>query len=152
MFVDRVLAGPLPAEAYARGEYQALASWAGSPFTADVQREGDAVEIVCRPADAERAGAEGLVEKRLRFTASGSLTVTYRWDPAAFPAGAWFAPEISLAQPLELRHTPVADVWSFPITTVSKSERGLDETVQGRSLTPRWPVGLGEARVETIAQ
>jgi hypothetical protein len=39
-------------------------------------------------------------------------------------------------------------VWSFPIATVSKSERGLDETVQGQSLTPRWPVALGEARIE----
>jgi hypothetical protein len=101
------------------------------------------VEIVCRPAPA------GL-EKRLRFTAGGQLTVAYRWDPAALPPGACFAPEISLAHPLELRYTPVAEVWSFPITTLAKSERGLDETVQGRSLTPRWPVGLGEARVEII--
>jgi len=141
MFVDRVLAGSLPADAYVRSEYRALASWAGSPFVADVRRDGDAVEIVCRPAD-------GLIEKRIRFTPSGNLAVSYRWDPAAFPAGALFAPEISLAQPLGLRCAPVTEVWSFPITTVSKSERGLDETLQGESLTPRWPVALGEARVE----
>jgi 4-alpha-glucanotransferase len=147
MFVDRVLAGPLPAEAYAGGKYRALASWAGTPFAADVQRAGDAVEIVCRPVGRER-DSEGLIEKRLRFTASGALTVTYRWDPAAFPPGALFAPEISLAHPLELRYMPAADVWSFPITTVSKSERGLDETVQGKSVTPRWSVALGEARIE----
>jgi hypothetical protein len=114
-----------------------------------VQRSGDAIEIVCRPVEKkDGAGAQGLVEKRLRFRASGELTVTYRWDPAAFPAGALFAPEMSLAHPLKLRYTPVADVWSFPIATVSKSERGLDETVQGQSVTPRWSVALGEARVE----
>jgi hypothetical protein len=43
---------------------------------------------------------------------------------------------------------PAADVWSFTIATVSKSERGLDETVQGHSVTPRWSVALGLARVE----
>ena len=141
MFVDRVLADALGKDAYTRGEYQPLASWARTPFTADVLHQGGAVEIACRPA------AVGF-EKRLRFTAAGQLTVAYRWDPAALPTGACFAPEISLAHPLELRCTPVTDVWSFPITTVAKSERGLDETVQGLSLTPRWPVALGEARVE----
>jgi hypothetical protein len=33
---------------------------------------------------------------------------------------------------------------------VSKSERGLDETVQGKSLTPRWPAALGRAQVELV--
>jgi 4-alpha-glucanotransferase len=147
MFVDRVLPGPLPLGAYSRGEYEPHTSWARCRFAADVQHSRDAVEVVCRPEE-DGAGAQGLVEKRLRFAASGAVTVTYRWDPAAFPLGALFAPEISLAHPLELRYTPVADVWSFPIATVSKSERGLDETVQGQSVTPRWPVALGEARVE----
>ena len=74
--------------------------------------------------------------------------MTYRWDAAGLPVGAWFAPEISLAHPLELTCAPETDVWSFPIATVSKSERGLDETVQGRSLTPRWPAPLGAAQIE----
>lgn len=104
------------------------------------------MEIVCRPVGIE--GGEGLIEKRLRFSAAGAFSVTYRWDPAAFPAGALFAAEISLSRPLEIRCTPAADVWSFPISTVSKSERGLDETVQGQSVTPRWPAALGEARVD----
>jgi hypothetical protein len=41
--------------------------------------------------------------------------------------------------------TPPADPWHFPIETVAKSERGLDRTRQGESLTLRWPVRLGEA-------
>jgi len=147
MFVDRVLAGALDVEAYARGDYHPLASWARSPLDIVVHRFADAVEIACRPA-AGGVGAQGLVAKQLRFGASGALTVAYRWDPEAFPAGALFAPEISLTQPLDLRYAPVADVWSFPITTVSQSERGLDETVQGQSFTPRWSMALGEARVD----
>ena len=143
MFVERVLAGELPLEAYGHGEYVALESWAGTGFVAEVRREGDAVDVVCR-------GTRGLLEKRIRFTASGGLSVTYRWDAAAFPAGSFFTSEISLAQPLHLRLAPEAEVWSFRITTVSKSERGFDETVQGQSLTPRWPVALGEGRVELL--
>ena len=147
LFVDRVLPGPLPLVAYSRGEYEPHTSWARSVFAVEVQHSGDAVEIVCRPGKSG-AGAQGLIEKRLRFSSTGALAVTYRWDPAAFPPSAWFAPEISFSHPLELRCAPAADVWSFPIATVSKSERGLDETVQGQSLTPRWSAGLGEARID----
>src|SRR5207248_9877298 len=130
LFVDRVLPDDLTLDVYASGEYEPVVSWASEPVTADVRTTGEAVELTCR--------ARGL-EKRRRFAAGGGLTVTYRWDAAGLPAAAWFAPEISLAHPLELTCTPETDVWSFPIATVSKSERGLDETVQGRSLTPRWP-------------
>ena len=148
LFVDRVLPGQLPLEAYSHGEFEPHTSWAGHPFTPDVQRSGDVIEIVCRPLETNGAGAQGLIEKRLRFTPDGNLTVSYRWNPVAFPPGALFAPEISLSYPLELRYTPIADVWTFPIATVSKSERGLDETVQGQSVTPRWPAARGEARID----
>jgi len=141
LFVDRVIADDLPLDAYARGEYQALASWAGQPLSVEVRRDGDAVEVVCR-------GTTGLVEKRLRFTDRGQISVAYRWDAKALPAGSIFAPEISLSHPLHVRTHPAAEVWSFRIATVSKSERGLDETVQGQSMTPRWPVALGEGRAE----
>ena len=46
--------------------------------------------------------------------------------------------------------TPAADEWRFPIETVAKSERGLDRTRQGESVTPRWPVRLGKATVEIL--
>jgi alpha-amylase len=141
LFVDRVLAGDLGLEAYAAGAYEPLATWAAVPMACDVRLDAGSLDIACR---GER------IEKRLRFDAAGGLTVTYRWHAAALPAGAWFAPEISLAHPLELAYTPAADVWSFPIATIAKSERGLDETVQGQSVTPRWPVAAGEARVVIV--
>jgi hypothetical protein len=43
--------------------------------------------------------------------------------------------------------TPNAQVWRFPIATYSKSERGLDETVQGESVTILWPGGQGWGKV-----
>ena len=139
LFVERVLPGALTREIYASGEYQPIVSWAGVPVAVAVRTVGAAVEVTCQAPQ---------LEKRLRFDAGGGVTVSYRWDPARFPRDALFAPEVSLAHPLELQCGPAAEVWSFPIGTVSKSERGLDETVQGHSLTPRWPVALAEARVE----
>ena len=144
IFVDRVLAADLPLEAYAQGEYSALVSWAGTRFVAEVERHDGEVDIVCRPGE----GTAGQMEKRLRFGADGHLVVMYHWDPGALPAAAFFAVELSLAQPLRVRSVPAAEAWSFRITTVSKSERGLDETVQGQSITPRWPVASGEGRIE----
>jgi 4-alpha-glucanotransferase len=140
LFVDRVLPAGLKLDAYICGEYEPITSWAGVPMDVDVRTEHGAVDVALR--------ARGL-EKRLRFDPHGALDVAYRWDPAVLPPDALFAPELTLAHPLELVCQPAADTWSFPVATVSKSERGLDETVQGTSLTPRWAVrvGRGEARI-----
>src|SRR5437870_3132965 len=139
MCVDRILPGDLTLDSYASGDYEPVVSWAAVPLEPQIRTAAGAVEVTCR--------APGL-EKRLRFEPGGGLTVSYRWDPAAYPADAHFAPESSLAHPLEPRYAPQAEVWSFPVATVSKSERGLEETVQGQSLTPRWPVARAEARIE----
>jgi hypothetical protein len=75
------------------------------------------------------------------------LSVRYRWDPAAFPAEAFFCPEVSLAREADLQLAPAGEVWQFPIATVSRSERGFEETVQGYSYTPRWPIRAGEGQL-----
>ena len=141
MFVDRVLPGDLTLETYASGAYEPIASWADSPVDARAHFSAGAVEITC---------AAGRFEKRVRFEHDGGFAVSYRWDPADFPSDAVVAPEISLAHPLELRCAPDADVWSFPVVTVAKSERGLEETAQGQSLSPRWPAALGHGVIEVI--
>jgi 4-alpha-glucanotransferase len=146
LFVDRVVPGDLALDAYERAEYEPLASWAGSPLEADVEATGDSIEVTCRGGGG--GGGGRALEKRMRFDARGGFSVTYRWDREAFPPSALFAPELSLAHHLEPACVPDAEVWSFPIATVSKSERGLDDTVQGTSLTLRWPVKVGEARIE----
>ena len=141
LFVDRVLGSDVSSEAYARAEYRPVRSWARRSLEAVIERAPDAVVIRLR-------GVDGLIGKELRFAANGAVTVHWRWDAAAFGSDNWFAPEISLAQAVELQCAPPAEVWSFPITTVSQSERGLDQTVQGVSRTPRWPITAGAARVD----
>lgn len=115
-----------------------------------IQRVSDAVEITLSgPAfvhDRPRDHAP-ILEKRIRFEASGALSVAYRWEAGAFPAGAVFATEISTAERVELRPEPEAEMWSFPIVTIVRSEREIAEETQGVSLTPRWPIGAGEALV-----
>ena len=75
----------------------------------------------------------------------GSFTVTWKWDSSGFGPGARFASEISLFRPLELEATPAATRWSAPIETVAKSEKGLDRTLQGESVTLLWDASLGGA-------
>ena len=87
------------------------------------------------------------MEKRIRLDQSGGLSARYRWDPTVFPPDAWFCPELSLSREVELDVAPASDVWKFPVATMSRSERGFEETVQGYSYTPRWPVGSGEGRL-----
>ncbi len=126
LFVDRVLAGDGMLE---------LASWAGTPFKASIATSDRAVELVLSAAS---------LEKRLSFGPAGELTVAYRWDPKAFSADAFFCTEISVSSKLDLDVPPVA------FTTVSRSESGFEETVQGYSYTQRWPARSGEARVTLV--
>jgi len=126
LFVDRMLASDGMLE---------LASWAWTPFKVSIARSDRAVEVVLSAAS---------LEKRLSFGPAGELTVAYRWDPKVFPADAFFCTEISVSQKLNLDLTPT------PFTTVSRSEKGFEETVQGFAYTPRWPASAGEARMTLV--
>ena len=125
LFVDRVVSGD--------GTHE-IASWGRVAFDVSVAVKTDMVEVVLR-------GGPGSLEKRLTFKPSGELVVGYRWDAAAFPPDAVFCTEISVSRKLALDVPPV------PFTTVSRSESGFEETVQGYSYTQRWPARSGEARV-----
>ena len=143
LFVDRVLGSTVTLDTYMGGAFDSVACWAGTAFRATVEQSGHAVEVVLHPASLPA----GLLEKRIRLDHAGELTVQYRWDLKAFPQDAFFCPEISVSPQVELDLTPAADVWKFPIATVSRSERGFEETVQGYSYTPRWPIGAREGQV-----
>jgi alpha-amylase len=143
MFLERVLPPHLALDPYAAGDYAATHSWARRVFRAEPAVREGCLEVICRPLD----GSGGL-EKRFAFAPGGSVSVTYRWDAAAFPPGAVFTSEISLAHAPAIAAEPAAEVWRFPVKTVSKSERGFDETVQGESVTVRWPVEAGQGRIE----
>lgn len=141
LFLDRVLPAGLTLEQYRTGAYEPLKSWAATPLRASVATPAGSVEITL-------SDPAGGMEKRYRFDPRGGLMVSYRWDASPFPQDARFAPEVSVAGSLSLRAAPVADSWVHPITTVSKSERGLDETPQGTSETLLFPVSLGGGRID----
>jgi 4-alpha-glucanotransferase len=148
LLVDRVLPVGLPLASYAAGDYWPAHSWARSPCDFRIEREPDLIEIVC---SFRNSTGETSLEKRLGFAPDGRLRVRYRWDPSVGQANDLFATELSLFAPLDLRPEPAADVWTFAIETVAKSERGLDRTRQGDSVTLRWPIHLGKASIEISA-
>lgn len=143
LFVDRALPGALTMEDYVRGQFGAIHSWAARPFSARVWWEAESLVVGLDTA-------HPMLEKRYRFEPRGDLVVSFTWDPDAFPQDAVFATELSLARTVETRTTPAAEVWSYPIVTTAKSERGLEETLQGQSLTLRWPVRVGHATVHVL--
>jgi alpha-amylase len=147
LFVDRLLPGSLRFDEFARGDYQPIRSWARAPMAVAVERLKDVIELVCRPVNAED---QSLIEKRLRFDSHGALRVSYRWNPAGLPLDALFSTELTLAEQLPMKLNPEVGLWTFAVHTVAKSERGLDETLQGESITPRWPVGLGQSSLELL--
>jgi alpha-amylase len=139
LFAERVLSASATLPAYASGDYTPLHSWAGTEFQIGIKAETGVV-LECR-------ASVPALEKRYQFAPNGELTVTFNWEPGAFPPDAVFTTELSLVRPVELRCIPEAEVWSFPITTTAKSERGLEDTVQGQSVTLRWPAVVGRAVV-----
>jgi alpha-amylase len=147
LLVERILPGGLGLEAYAAGDYRPVRTWAGVACSFSIQQSADQAEIVCSFPGSHGFGA---MEKRLTFGRDGGLTVAYRWDPTLGSPEDVFASELSLASTLELRTEPASDNWVFPIETVAKSERGLDRTRQGESVTMRWPVALGEGSAELV--
>ena len=139
ILVERLLGDDVSAANYANARYTPIRSWAAVPMSAGVVRKGDDLTVVLQGGD---------LEKRVTFDAAGCLSVAYTWKAAGVPANAVFAPELSVARDVSLRLEPDAEVWRYPITTVARSERGFEETVQGFSLTPRWPVRLGGGSLE----
>ena len=141
ILVDRVLPASATVAEAARGMVEPVWNGALVPRAAEVRAIDDGVEIVLETRAAPR------VRKRLRFLADGRVSVDYHWSAAEFPGDALFAPELSLAGGL-VPDCGAAEVWEFAITTVAKSERGFDETRQGTSFTPRWPVAAEAAHIE----
>jgi len=140
IFIERVLRGDVTQQAYASGTYAPLASAAKIAMSYTVQASAGRLEIRLRSPD-------GRLEKTITFTDDGSVRASLVWDPASFGESDRFTTELSLGREHELEPTGHAEVWSHPIETVAKSERGLDRTLQGVSYLVRWPVGLGKGDV-----
>lgn len=139
ILVDRVIGADVTSAQYAAGNYKPLRSWAAAHLHATVHAAPASITIVLK---------DDRLEKRLTFDAGGCLDVAYKWDASDLPGNAIFAPELSLARNLSLRFQPDADVWRSDITTMARSEKGFEETVQGISVTPLWPIQLGAGAIE----
>jgi alpha-amylase/alpha-mannosidase (GH57 family) len=145
--VERVLARDTTAQAYADADYEPLRSWSSEGLEAEVVEAEGAVELILR------SDASDKLEKRLRFAPDGEVFISWRWDAGVMPSGAFFSPELSVASDPGLAFDPSpAEVWRYDIVTVSKKESGYEETVQGESVTPRWPCRLGRATVRIPAR
>ena len=143
LVLERVLPRGVQAGDYARGAYWPVFSWARRRCECTVANRTGGLEIEC----VAEGGREGL-SKRIRFEPDGRITLSYAWDTSIADSEDLFAPEFSIAGDLELQYAPPADEWRYAIETVAKSERGLDRTRQGESVTLRWPVRLGKATIE----
>jgi hypothetical protein len=136
MFQERLLPRGVGRDRWAAGDWEALRSWAGEPFGAEVAPTEHGLVVTLT--------ATGLV-KRYRFDERG-LEVELEWDPPADAEDAVFTTELSLAAPLELAGD-AEDRWSCSIETLAKSERGFDRVSQGESVMLLWPAGAGRGRV-----
>jgi hypothetical protein len=110
-----------------------------------VERTADVVEVVMRDST-------GMLEKRVHVRDDGRLGVSYRWDPSAFAPDDCFTTELSVSRPIQLQLVPDVELWRHPIETIAKSERGFDRMLQGESVTVRWPMSAGGARVEVSVE
>jgi hypothetical protein len=141
LLVERIVTPDLGPEQWVRGDYRPLVSWARTAAQPAVRRRGGALEVTLGLDAGERR-----LEKVLRFERGGAVEVRYRWDPSLAPDGV-FTTELSVFGELTPVASPDAEWWRHPIETVAKSERGLDRTKQGESITLRWPAGLGAAAI-----
>ena len=139
ILVERFIAGDVTAPQYAQAQYQPLRSWSAVAMNVTLTLAADRLTV--------QLVGQGL-EKTLSFDSAGCLAVSYRWDTSGLAGGVLFAPELSLSRNVPVRVHPEAEIWRSEITTVARSERGFEETVQGFSITPRWPAHLGAAGLE----
>lgn len=135
--VERLLPADTTAERLEAGAVSATRSWARERMSCTVRMVGHEVRILLA------AGDTSLV-KELRITPDGSVAISWRWAPSS---ARWFSTELSLAGPLQAVAEPVAELVTYPIETVAKSEKGFDRTRQGESLTFLWPASQGSAQL-----
>jgi len=165
IFLERILAADVSEAAYRSGAFSVIRSWArrelaleevtrvagpeGTPLSPtgmnpnpEVSPTGEsALAVEVRLSSLDHGG----LRKTLLFRHTGIVEARFAWDASQFPTDAFFTTELSLGGEAELDVSPKGEIWHFPVSTFSKSERGFDETVQGESVLVRWPVGEGMA-------
>jgi hypothetical protein len=137
IFQERIWPAGITADTLAAGVTEPVHSWARAPAAPTARAEEGALIFTF---ELDR------LTKTIRIHPAGRLELTLAWEDRDWPADAWFTTELSLGHPLAIE-APRATEWRYPIATVAQSERGLDHTIQGESVTLGWPVGARAARV-----
>lgn len=139
---ERVLAGGIDEQAYAAAAYEPRTSWTRTAARYTIEASESGIEVRL-----EAGEGNGTLHKALHFAPDGTIVADYRWDPAIASPDDIFAVELSLSRPVGLVADAGEPEWRHEVATVSKSERGLDHTRQGESVTLRWRMDQGRARL-----
>ena len=142
LLVERVVPPDLTLDQWSGGGYRSIVTWASARAEHAVRRRGSALEVTMTLG----SGRQRLT-KVLRFARDGRVEARFEWSPEIAGADDRFTTELSVFGTLTAIASPEAEWWRYPIETVAKSERGLDRTRQGESITLRWPARLGAAAV-----
>ncbi len=140
LFLERMLGAHVGAAALANGTAPVTLGWADRPLAWEVAGDAAHLQVVLTDPSDPR------YRKTYVFTPAGLDAVEFVWSPQE-SADLGFTTEVSHQGPLALVPTLGAEVWSYPIESVAKSERGLERTAQGTATLLRWPASLGVARV-----
>ena len=147
LFQERVLPPGTDVSRLSSGTAVPIQDWAARPWDLEgVHARSDEVVIALRAT-----GDGAALVKRVRLQADGAVRVDLEWDPAAVPADALVASELSLAHPRDVGHDGAAETWRHDIVTLGRSERGFEEVRQGESVTIVWPAAAGAGRVTLAA-
>jgi alpha-amylase len=140
IFIERVLAADVTREAVVACAFQPIVSFARVTLEVEVRTDDDAATTVLRSPD-------GTLTKTLTVYRDGKVHASFEWARHMAPHGSWFTTELSLDREHPVTPSAGAEVWSYDIETIAKSERGLDRTKQGVSYLIRFPIGAGAGTV-----
>ena len=138
MLQERVLSRDITRESWTAANYQPSVSWTRAPFSFDVKRTGEAVSVAFHSPD----GMPSLA-KEVQVSAAGGIVASYSWEARG---EGWFTTELTLSGEIAMEHD-AEEVWTAPVETVSKSERGMERTRQGDAVLLRWPIARGAGSV-----
>ncbi len=134
--VDVLLPHEATTEAIVAGTQEPIRSWAREQLETQVAVDEDLVTLTLAAPD------RSLV-KKIEVTARGQVTISWRWAPER----GWFTSEFSFSDVPDAKPDRDAKLVRYPIETVSKSEKGLDRTVQGDSIVVVWDGMRAEGKV-----
>jgi Glycosyl hydrolase family 57/Alpha-amylase/4-alpha-glucanotransferase, middle domain/Alpha-amylase/4-alpha-glucanotransferase, C-terminal len=141
IFIERVIPASVTQDQFARAQYQPVTSAARIAMTCRLRQSESRVEVALEAPD-------GRLRKTLTFLPDGRVRAEFEWDGRVFGESDCFTVELSLDRALPVACTPSAELWEYPIETVSKSEKGLDRVRQGVALVVRWPAVQGRGSVD----